>query len=90
MLNCIGVGNASGAVAGATSTLLGQMVFPLMWLPRGEGELRKLAAGDELWLVTMADTGETSLEPEVLTPFDDVEYCCSGLDSNKYLERYST
>jgi hypothetical protein len=71
----VGVGKASGAVAAAMSTLLGQTVFPLIWLLRGEGELKKVAAGEELWLVTMTDMGDTSL----LTPFDDVEYCYQGL-----------
>lgn len=72
----MGVGSASGAEAEAMSTLLGQIVFPLTRVPRGDGELKKAAAGEESWLVTRADRGETSLEPGILVPWDDIDCCC--------------
>jgi hypothetical protein len=43
----------------------------------GDGELPKKAEGDDSWLVTIAERGEASLEPEVVRPFMDcVTECC--------------
>jgi len=43
----------------------------------GEGEVFKKAAGDDSWLVTIAERGEASREPEVVSPFIDwVTECC--------------
>jgi hypothetical protein len=45
----------------------------------GDGELLKKAEGDDSWLVTIADRGEASLEPPVVSPFIDcVTECCWG------------
>ena len=45
----------------------------------GEGELLKNAEGEDSWLVTMADKGEASLDPAVVSPFIDcvTECCCN-------------
>jgi hypothetical protein len=37
----------------------------------GEGELLKNAEGEEFWLVTIAESGEDSLDPAVVRPFID-------------------
>jgi len=43
----------------------------------GDGELLKKAEGEDSWLVTMAERGDTSLEPAVVRPFIDcVTECC--------------
>lgn len=45
----------------------------------GEGELLKNAEGDEFWLVIIAESGEASLDPAVVSPFIDwvTECCCN-------------
>ena len=46
-------------------------------LVMGDGELWKRAAGEDSWLVTIVDRGETSLEPDVVRSFIDfvIEFC---------------
>jgi hypothetical protein len=76
---------------GYPSILVGQLGFwgappsivPLMNSTpvAGEGELLKNALGDDSWLVTMAERGEASREPEpeaeVVNPFIDcITECC--------------
>lgn len=53
------------------------MPFTKSTVVPGEGELLKKAVGDDSWLVTIAERGEASLEPDVVSPFMEcvTEYC---------------
>lgn len=61
-LNCGG-----HAVCGETALSIDPCTYSTPALV-GDGELKK-AEGDDSWLVTIADKGEASREPDVVKPF---------------------